>query len=160
MIDVPVDMIRNRNAKCVLPIFSRLDPNSQVQNEYEKLNQLEKDKYTWILGTVFFNKYLTVFDERPVIEELKPQNYVGFTPCVSNIAHIDITDDDSEKAPPARSDNDTGPIPEDQLPIDDPTDEDEDGAGWSFGVVVLIVLGYAGLVFAAAIYLYLRKKRH
>ena len=71
MINMPQDIMGRSDAKCILPIISHPDPNPPDQPEYLALNELSKEKYTWIFGSLFFYKYFTVFDERPVIENLE-----------------------------------------------------------------------------------------
>ena len=61
-----------------------------------------------------------MFDERPIIEELGTKNSVGYAPCASNTAHIDILQDDAVKmVPPITDENDTPPV-EPPKPREDP----------------------------------------
>jgi len=70
LIDVPADPHNGRhNAECWLPIYTHPDPNPETGEDYQALDELEKKKYTWFMGALFFEEYFTVFDERPVIQE-------------------------------------------------------------------------------------------
>jgi len=77
---------------CWLPVFSHPNPND-YEYSHLVLSQIENYKYTWFVGKDFFEKYFLVLDERPHTEDKRPTNYVGFAPCDTNSAHIEIADD-------------------------------------------------------------------
>ena len=59
--------------ECWMPVFTHPYPNEEDQenatdDSADALPLLEKEKYLWMIGGQFFKNYLTVFDERPVIE--------------------------------------------------------------------------------------------
>ena len=71
--------------QCWMPVFTTPDLTG--------LPELEKQKRTWFVGTALFANYFTVFDERPVVDELGTRNFVGLAPCAHNSAHADLTGD-------------------------------------------------------------------
>jgi len=84
---------------CWIPVFGLPEPNGRNEADALKLNELEEEKYTWFLGTYFFKKYFTVFDNEPAFEG-KDFNYVGIGACQNHTEHIEITDDEwGDKTP-------------------------------------------------------------
>ena len=149
-------------ASCWMPVFSHPNPNT-VEDSTQALRILQREKYTWIVGTSFFDNYFTIFDERPVVEHLGYQNVVGFSPCASNIDHIDITQDTyDDKIIPDLSDSDEGPI--DLLDPDAVGDGEPGGkekakeSGSKAGMVVGIIIVVIVFIGSAAFYLYRRRK--
>ena len=68
-----------------------------------------------------------VLDERPHIDRKMYINHVGFAPCATNEAHVDIREDSVHKAIPGLDDGDVGPQdvpgedkPEPPAPADKP----------------------------------------
>ena len=113
--------------QCWMPIFTHPNPNPPgSESSTQALGKLQDQKYTWYIGANFFMHYFTVFDERPVVEDLELRNEVGYAPCAANTAHIDTRDDSNLKVIPPILDPDINrpPLPE---VATDPTDGEEDG---------------------------------
>ena len=53
--------------RCQFPMFAMPPPNEGTANESGDrwLPQLEEEKNTWFLGSIFFEKYFMVFDNTP-----------------------------------------------------------------------------------------------
>ena len=49
---------------CYVPIFRMPEPNAKDVKKEDKLDWLERQRYTWYLGAMFFDKYFMVFDNQ------------------------------------------------------------------------------------------------
>ena len=112
------------NGHCWLPVFAHPDPNERNVAERLKLKELEEERNTWFLGTYFFRKYFTVFDNTPAYEG-KEFNYVGIGACKDHAEHVEITDDEYG----GKTANTVDPIP-----------VDSDGRGVAATVVFVIIM--------------------
>ena len=126
------------------------------------MNDLEEEKYTWFLGTYFFKKYFTVYDNAPA-EGGEAYNYVGIGACQSHKDHVEITDDEfGDLKPSGSSSSSTTTKNGDGTPTkygpngEGPTDDD--GSGASPVLIVFLVLLIIG-IFAGGIFYYIRMRR-
>jgi len=86
--------VEGDQGSCWLPVWSHPDPNPEGASV--TYDVLENEHYTWFVGSMFFEHYFTVFDERPVVEGLEEHNYVGFAACAANANDILLADDHNE----------------------------------------------------------------
>ena len=80
------------NGNCYFPVFSLPPPQLGINND-NKLHDLEQEKGTWYLGTIFFEKYFVVFNNSPHLTNEDGYNDVGISHCTSHEDHVNLIDD-------------------------------------------------------------------
>ena len=111
---------------CWLPVFSHTnDYDYRAQGLH--LSKIWDQIYTWFIGKDFFEKYFMVLDERPHTEDKRPTNYVGFAPCATNDAHIEIAEDTiGKETPPVVVPDPEPEEPEEESEPEQPEEEHDD----------------------------------
>lgn len=74
--------MHDKDGSCYLPIYGMPPPNEGTLNSF---TTLEKEKYTWHVGTKIMDLYLVVFDNTPSINNPGlNSNLIGISACTSH----------------------------------------------------------------------------